>query len=213
MSVLGCFDGCVLINLDSRPDRLAQATEECLRAGIEFTRMPGVVCQPEDWPDMPATTVAAERWGHLGCAFSHMAAIRLARREGWYNCLVLEDDVIFRPGFAADVGLVLAELAALEWDMFYLWHRSKWERPMSGRIVRISGTDQTHAYAMHGRAFDAFLGGFRPEGLPMAIDKWYNVNPDLVKVASRRNLAFQRPGHSDIRGGFACASAPDWRQL
>ena len=70
----------MLINLESRPDRLEQATAEMQRLGIH---------QAERFDAIPSAN------GALGCALSHAECLRRLLAKDWDAMMVCEDDVEF----------------------------------------------------------------------------------------------------------------------
>jgi len=73
------------INLDSREDRKASIEKQITifdnKHRISATRV--------SFPENISTNVT----GQVGCTKSHLEAIRRAKKEGWSNVLILEDDV------------------------------------------------------------------------------------------------------------------------
>src|SRR5581483_5893661 len=68
-----------------------------------------------------------------------------------------EDDVVFHERLPELWPRVAAQLAATEYDLFYLY---RWESPEDEwpcEVVPVSGTLCSHCYAVHGRYFDRFV--------------------------------------------------------
>lgn len=76
----------LLVNLDSRADRLQNATEEAEKAGLEFTRISAK--QPaNEIPKYDLLTGPAK-----ACLESHKLAYNFFLKSDYKYCLVLEDD-------------------------------------------------------------------------------------------------------------------------
>ncbi len=74
------LDGAVVINLDSRPDRLESFSREIARLGIQgVLRLPGTVHES----------------GAIGCTTSHVRALDLMEANEWASMIVFEDDAQF----------------------------------------------------------------------------------------------------------------------
>jgi glycosyl transferase family 25 len=98
-----------LINLDRRPDRLAQMTAQAAALGLELTRIAAVDAQSASPAALPA---ALDRWfapnGPLGeiprgdkaCFLSHRLAWEALLASGDAHAAVLEDDVRLAPAAA-----------------------------------------------------------------------------------------------------------------
>jgi hypothetical protein len=171
------FDSIYCINLDTRPDRWAEACREFQALGIahRVERVPAIA-----HPD-----------GREGCRLSHLECVRRASLAGAETVLIFEDDVTF-PDFA--VGRLARSLARLrtvpDWDVFYL-----------GGLVQAVPTErhedlfrapvaQTHAYAVHRRAYAVIQKASIP------FDLWCAQH--LKSYCARPMLAWQRDGESDI---------------
>lgn len=105
------FDGILVINLDRHVDRWAQFIRQAEIYGFKHlvTRFPAI-----SHPD-----------GAYGCSLSHRECLRLAKRNGWKNVLILEDDVkfLYSPRYTYNaLNRALDKLESLPegWDLFYL---------------------------------------------------------------------------------------------
>lgn len=80
----------IVINLDSRPDRLLQFTDEMKRIGIGAWRRLRAVDGREEYPDLHPYYS-----GSIGCSLSHVLAFREAKWDEVDAVLICEDDVQF----------------------------------------------------------------------------------------------------------------------
>lgn len=80
----------VVINLDSRPDRLEKFTREMSRFGLEnWTRLSAVNGRKE-FPDLHPVIAAT-----IGCSLSHISAVQQAEERKSDGLLICEDDLEF----------------------------------------------------------------------------------------------------------------------
>jgi GR25 family glycosyltransferase involved in LPS biosynthesis len=169
----------VLINLDTRQDRLEKFDAQAKELGIEYTRLPAIT----------ATDPI------LGCKLSHIAALTMYDSDVVF---VFEDDSAFVEDFSSRLVTAMENLPD-DWDMAYLganlvdtyevnhyWHKSR--RCCS-----------THAYAVKKKALPVLLESAKNyEGhIDMAFSL---VHPQLNVYLARPTLVYQSPGYSDLQG-------------
>lgn len=131
-------DKVIYINLDSREDR-----RQIMSTFFENTKIP---------PEKIQRFSAIKRsWGALGCVESHMEVLKMAKKEGWKNVLVLEDDLEI---FHFDEGYKqLEQLITLpKWDVIMLcgWY---WKHD----FPRIYGAGNSGAYLVNEKYIDTLL--------------------------------------------------------
>lgn len=107
---------CIVINLPERTDRLEKIKSELIR--IKF---------PED--KIIIMEACFNENGALGCSLSHLAAVKMAKNEGWKNVLILEDDTIFNS---------LSEICQPINDLFHSLSTRNWDAALlSGQYYKI----------------------------------------------------------------------------
>ena len=74
------IDKIFYINLDKRTDRREQIEAELAKMGLEAERYPAI---------------STPHSGIIGCGYSHLNVLKLARERGYRNVLILEDDFEF----------------------------------------------------------------------------------------------------------------------
>lgn len=132
------IDKIIYINLDHREDR-----RKIMSTFFEEGKIP-----IEKVVRFPAIK---RSYGPLGCLESHTEVLRIAKRNGWENVLVLEDDLKwsnFEEGYAK-----LEELSKLpKWDVIMLagWY-AKYDLP------RVFDAYNAGAYLVNGHYIDRLL--------------------------------------------------------
>uniref|UniRef100_A0A6C0JYA1 Glycosyltransferase n=1 Tax=viral metagenome TaxID=1070528 RepID=A0A6C0JYA1_9ZZZZ len=75
------IDHIFYINLYHRPDRRAEIEQELNRFDLKYERFEAI--------DTPGC-------GSIGCSYSHLGVLKLARERGYRNVLIFEDDFQFK---------------------------------------------------------------------------------------------------------------------
>jgi len=180
----------VYINLDERVDRKLQVQQELLKV----------------FPAYKIQRFAAIRdeVGGIGCTMSHIAVLEMAKREGWRNVLIVEDDFVWSSSIDAS-SKVLMRLLFKPYDAIVLG--GTWVK-YDPNTLKLESCQTTTAYIVASDYIDHMLENYN-EGLQKfretgdyptyALDqywkrlhasgRWYIVMPIM---------AAQRPGYSDI---------------
>ena len=187
MKIEEFFDAIYCINLDERTDRWETAQKEFQKLGITNAQRFSAVKHDK---------------GALGCRESHIGVVTDAKKNGYKNILVFEDDLMVIGEDIARIETALDELGTLDWDMFYfgatvmLGHGKC--TPVTPNIVRTNFAYTTHAYGMDSNVFDLVIeqAPFHPiidvfyqNFLTQRRDKSFIINP---------MLCIQQPSYSDI---------------
>jgi len=163
------FDCVFCINLDSRPDRWASASERFAVAGIEVERFPAIdTWSPVALGQAPSQT----RWKDAveACARSHQAAVAEAQQRGARAVFLFQDDVVLHPRFDDVLHRWIGDLPD-EWALLYLggWHprtaldpqRGETEVPgpehVRGHVYRLRHDFCLHACGIRDTLFDEVL--------------------------------------------------------
>ena len=143
----------VCINLERRPERWEQMQAKFQRCGIEgverFAAVDGQkTIVPANWADSP---------GAYGCLRSHLDIITEARKLGWPNVLIFEDDAAFDPQLYEKFKTYFAQVPS-DWDMLHFGaNHMAAPFPVSDNVVRIQSANSTFSYALNHTVFDAFI--------------------------------------------------------
>ena len=176
------FPAIYVINLDGRPERLAEVQQEF-----------------KGWPSLERVAAVKRTPGWIGCSLSHLQCIRRAkeRQEPW--ALIIEDDCILTPDAKSRFTALLPHLWA---------HRNEWDLFNGGLTVisnytivdRSRGLFKANGYAanfylVHSGSYDKILDGYS-EVSPAKIDVYYDR---LFRIwVTAPYLAGQRVSASDI---------------
>jgi hypothetical protein len=180
------FQKIYLINLDSRPDRLARALTIFNQLGIadRVERLSGIV--PPDGN------------GRQGCLLSHIETIKRAKALGLKNVLVFEDDFeLMNINF---IPPAIDQLQRTHWALYYLGYNSHSSlSQVSPNLLKITNCYAAHAIAYNSTIFDFILHAFENNNIEI-IDVWLakNVQSKFECFGSYPLAAIQIPGHSDI---------------
>lgn len=170
------------MNLDSRPDRLAQVTRELDAQGIVFERFPAI----------------ANREGWRGYNESIEKVFNDFRETE--NLFLFEDDCYFEAPFDH---LVLEELPK-GWDGLWLGSnlQSEHQIRVSERLAKLENGWNTHAVLLSKSFRDWCLFNWNRN---IVFDEWVRVYALPIRTCYLLNpmIAFQRPSQSDIINGFA----------
>lgn len=184
----------VYINLNSRPDRDAQAREEFSNIGINPIRKEGFV-----------PTHIEDRFtrGTVGCYISHYQ-ILLAALHLDTNVFIAEDDVLFSNNAINVMNVACEELKDLEWDFLYLGANIL--RPFyqkTKHLAKLTHCQSTCAYGVNKLFIPKLLETLNPEkqGISRPIDVVYSeLAPHNNFYITVPMLAIQRDSFSDIEG-------------
>lgn len=172
----------VVLNLDKRPDRLREITQELDVQGIPFDRYSAV-------------------WnlnGNVGYNKSIRGIFEKYRQVD--NLFMFEDDCYFESKFDRSV---LGELPS-DYDGLWLGSnlQSEHKDKYSENLSILENGWNTHATLMSKAYREWCLENWDGE---LVFDEWVRVNALPVRkcFVLRPMIAFQRPSHSNITGGMA----------
>jgi glycosyl transferase family 25 len=216
-ALLHHLDHAYLLNLASRPDRLRASVRELeamFGADLVAAKVTVFAAQRPDDSGRFANV------GTRGCFESHLAVLRTADAAGHRRIAVIEDDVHFTSGAAAQIGPLTDALAESEWGYAHLGYHDPFA------AVPAPVDDTAHWLAFSGEIQGAQLlcvdrsvlrrliehletcaDGVLGDDLrgPMPVDGAYNtfrwLNEDVVRLVASPSVAGQRSSRSDITPG------------
>ena len=190
MQINDFFDRIVLINLDRRPDRLAEFEKQSREHGITFVRHSAADAQT-----LGITGIQA-------CALSHRQVLSDAKADRVARLFIFEDDAEFRPNFASAFEK-LARVIPDDWQMLYLCSWRLFPNIDIGieNLKRSEGMILTHAYGMKAEVYDQLIEASKQN---MPIDEAFRLLHAKMKVyVAEPSIVVQKAGVSDVRGVFA----------
>ncbi len=150
------FDGGFYLNLDKRTERREAFERRSKEAGFEVERFPAIQLNEGDVPN----PFNGKDWHiKISCTYSHFEMIREAKRRGWKNCVIFEDDCVFVDGFVDKVKECIEELKDKEWDLFYMGGEPGGECNIIGdKLAKCTaGMYGTHAYVINETFYDKVI--------------------------------------------------------
>jgi hypothetical protein len=151
------FDGAFYLNLDKRTERREAFERRSKEAGFEVERFPAIQLKEGDVPN----PFNGRNWHmKISCTYSHFEMIREAKRRGWKNCVIFEDDCVFEDGFVDKVKKCIDELKDKDWDLFYMGGEpGGWCDGVGDNLAKCTaGMYATHAYVINESFYDKVLG-------------------------------------------------------
>jgi len=187
----------VYINLDRRTDRRSEIENELLSFGISGERFSAISYNP----------------GIIGCGMSHLAVLEYAKREGWENVLILEDDFMF----VVTKETFEQELRAffdlhIPYDVLMISYNLRNSAPYNETVCRALDIQTTSGYIVHKRFYDTLIQNLK-EGLEQliptgehwnfALDQyWKRLQPISEWFCMNLRIGKQRPSFSDLTNAF-----------
>jgi GR25 family glycosyltransferase involved in LPS biosynthesis len=203
------FDHIFCLNLDKRKDRWEDSQVEFKKHNIEnverFSAIDGMAL------NLPLSNnidqngyvhpphINGINIGAIGCGLSHLFMIKIAKRAGYKNILILEDDVCFHENLNIEFEKAVQNLPN-DWDMLYFGGNHFAGKPIhyDDNLYRITCTVTTHAiginYKMYDNLIDRLINISKPTDCSYAdlqkMTNCYVTNP---------HLAWQKSGYSDVQ--------------
>lgn len=209
-----------VINLRHRPDRLEKTKERLKLAGINnyeiFNAYNGEILGPLTDANIPVRRTG----GYLGCLLSHLDIIWQAKKNGWPNVLILEDDIKIYNQIIPAFNKIAQDLENYhpDWDIFYPGHASfdgyydfnkdsemiytPTIKKFEHSVVPATQAWALHSYAIRDKFYDTILNYYN-QGFYLEIDRWLldqiqNKNRDKYKVVvAYPQLFIQEENFSD----------------
>lgn len=179
------FDEIFLINLTKRKDRLIQATEECEKYGIPFTRVSAI----EDLEQ-----------GARGLRDTMKSIFSESIGKGYENILVLEDDfrVVVEPFWFENTMDKVVEQLPPNYHLCFLGGQAsnRFSHFAAPNLLPVQKYFSTHSVAYSIQGIKEIMA--RDFGYP--IDNWYVDHIETLghSYCVHPLLCSQYPGHSDI---------------
>lgn len=203
------FEHIFCLNLDERKDRWEQCQSEFAKHGIEnverFSAIRGTSL------NLPLSNNIDER-GHvhpphinginvagIGGNMSNLFMIRTAKRSGYRNILLLEDDVVFHESLNEEFNKIIPQIPET-WDMLYLGGNHFASRPskVTENLYRVRCTVCLHAVAINHTMYDRLIEKLVDVSRPTDCN-YADLQKSSNCLVTNPHLAWQRGGYSDVQ--------------
>jgi len=187
------FGGVFYINLDRRPDRREEIEEELEKLGIYAERFSAIDLAP----------------GIVGCGYSHLAVIKLAKERNYKNVLIFEDD--FQPLVKkAEFWNQLKKFfkSNIPYDVLMLGYNLKEYTNYNDQLYLINYATTTSGYIINSSAYDKLIELYTinfpklvETGMHWiyALDQiWVSLQKEGGWYAFKQRLGKQRASYSDL---------------
>lgn len=186
------FGGVYFINLAKRVDRKIQIEKELESVDLVGERFEAIEHSP----------------GIVGCGYSHLAVLKLARDCGLENVLIFEDDFEFlvdKDVFWSNINQFFEK--HLPYDVLMFSYNIEKMRPVDDLIFKVDATTTASAYVVHSYFYDTLIELYETY-LPLlkstgkhwiyANDQiWKKLQPTAAWYAFNVRLGRQRGSYSD----------------
>jgi GR25 family glycosyltransferase involved in LPS biosynthesis len=191
------IDKIFYINLDKRTDRKDEIEEELNRMELQYERFPAIYHQQ----------------GLVGCGYSHLSVLKIARDRGYKNILIFEDDFTFlvsRPELEDYFEKLFNNVK--DFDVCFLSHNcnSFEDIPECAFAKRVLDSQTASGYIVNEECYHKLINLYE-ETLPL-LEKtqyhWLYANDASWKILQKQDmwvcfdkrLGKQRPGYSNTCG-------------
>jgi len=186
------FGGVFYINLAKREDRRAEIEKELLSIDLDFERFEGIEKSP----------------GIVGCGYSHLAVLKMARERGLSNVLIFEDDfelLVSKEEFWRNINTFFE--SRIPYDVLMFSYNIEKSQPFNDLVFKVDSTTTASAYVVNSYFYDTLIELYE-ENLPIlkstgkhwiyANDQiWKRLQPAAAWYAFHKRLGRQRGSYSD----------------
>jgi len=145
-------DRVIFINLKKRKDRLTRITKQLKKLGLTAEKV------------IRLDAIKHEK-GYIGCTQSHIAALEMARDNGWERVLILEDDFSFNESQKNfdNLNRYFAALPQINWQVAFLAANYRRVTPLKSvdYIVRANFAWCACAYIVNHRYYTTLIENYR----------------------------------------------------
>jgi GR25 family glycosyltransferase involved in LPS biosynthesis len=198
MKLNDIFDKIYCINLDRRTDRWSEVSNEFKKINTEVVRFSAI-----DGQLITETTNTNINNAEYGCLMSHYKILEdIIAHEG-NMFLIFEDDVVFNDNFNTLFNDFYPQLPE-DWDMVYIsGNNTKPLKKITNNVYKTNGTLALHSYFIKKETAVKLKKIIDQSTNPPPIDTIFIKYQDEANVyVFRPHLTKQRPGYSDLGGGF-----------
>lgn len=185
----GAIDQVVIVNLDSRPDRLVDVQQELAQLHFpteKITRLPA--CEAIN--------------GQTGRRQSHLQALKLAQQRGWGNYLLLEDDAVIlkQEKHIRVLNSLLNALPKFPWEVILLGgeiKRGNLLKSLNG-MIHARDCNKVCAYLVNSHYYATLTQQMEHDLSDTLEGQWQPLLREGKWLACYPSISYQRAGYSDI---------------
>lgn len=136
------IDGVFFINLDRRSDRLKEFLGEMEILDLLSERFSAIDRSP----------------GIVGCGYSHLAVLKLAKERGYRNVLIFEDDfelLVTKGEFWKQIRLFFDTI--IDYDVVMLSYNIEKSEPFNDICFRVLSASTASGYIVNSRFYDKLI--------------------------------------------------------
>jgi len=199
-----------LVNLASRPDRLAFMTDQLNALGLPFTRVDAINGLGADDIGYPADHPRLSK-GEFACYLSHKKVWKLFLESGTERCLVLEDDVLLsnslpeilaHEAFYEHKGAVTRLETRIYKSRLSIFTRHRFKKRKLGRLLAYDGG--TAALVLTRKYVEYLLEHHSVPEVPVD-----DVTLNPVETAFRPHVVYQMDPGAAIQRHFLVTDDPE----
>jgi GR25 family glycosyltransferase involved in LPS biosynthesis len=209
MSFNTFFDHIFCLNLDERTDRWEESQAEFKKHNIENVERVSAIRGTS--LNLPLSNNIDENGyvhpphigginvGAIGNCITTLLILKIAKRSGYKNILILEDDVVFHENLNEEFNKIVPQIPA-KWDLIYLGGNHFAGKPIfhSENVFRVTHTVCLHAVAVNHTMYDKLID--KLTDLSTLTDKSFaDLQITNNCFVTSPHLAWQRGGYSDIQ--------------
>jgi len=188
------IDHIFYINLDRRTDRRSQIEGELQKMDLSGERFKAI----------------ENKRGYIGCSLSHIEIVKLSRKRGYKNILILEDDfefVVDKQTFENSIKTFFESNTS--YDVLMLAYNAKVDNVLENCLIsKTSSAATASGYLVNSKVYDALIDNYQDGLIKLlitnyygdhALDKhWVHLLKDREWYLFTQRIGRQRESFSDI---------------
>jgi len=183
------------INLAHRQDRKVEIERELDAFGLSYERF---------------EAISTPGCGSIGCSYSHLGVLKLARERGYRNVLIFEDDFQFKVSKTEfEDGLTALFAMPTQFDVCMLGYNLNRGEIVEGTpwLTRVYEAQTMSGYLVNNSMYDQLIELYEWSSPLMASTRehwnyacdqaWKRFQPGAKWFCFTQRMGIQRPSHSD----------------
>jgi hypothetical protein len=194
-------DNIYVISLKSSEGRRKNILEQCHSIGTHFEMVDAIDGRKEnvDWVQNEYNK-GYDGWtqGAAGLVHTTIGIIKDAKKKGYDSIMIMEDDIVFKPGVYDDAKKAFSSLPK-RWELLHLAAQHYRPASRSGGLMLCTGAWSCQIYAINSSIFDEYLEWLELIDRPIDSITSNVFHPRGNSFSSRRDLIRTIPNFSTIR--------------